>query len=472
MRSLTRTLLTTIPLIGLIVAGWVFLLFGQGETVSAEERALIEGFETDFEGREDRQALSAVRIGWTPPIPGVQPRAPRDLPKDAKGAQDAGAQTKPDGEPEGDKPNASEDSAEGATEEGGAKPPVTANDKPAKPAKPPYPPPLVREALTAELAAQFYATLKRKRFVFDPLLYVRSKSNQEWPAKHADHPDGGWTVKTNDRGFFGTSNVREEAPDVRIVVTGDMQTVGKCAPAESWVELLQGRLQASDPERQVEALNAAQNGYNLYNYVGAIEKYRTLKPDVFVVVVFGGNDFAGSMPLYRHFGKLEPGKTTPRDPAKLFAEDAELHGAGAQEMAQILHFANNPEDVDRAKDLLVSMTAQVVIECRKRKITPFFVYLPPSLRGQPKFTQELATHALEVAKMPERALEVSGEIADSWIQFMRQNKIGHIDMRGIFRGFKAPLYWTSDQHLNLEGHKVMAQALERSIESVLLGERR
>ena len=82
MRPLTRTLITTVPLMGLIVAGWIFLLFGQGDTVSADELEVDRGFATNFEGRENRKALSAVREGWTPPIPGVQPKAPRDLPKE------------------------------------------------------------------------------------------------------------------------------------------------------------------------------------------------------------------------------------------------------------------------------------------------------------------------------------------------------------------------------------------------------
>jgi len=475
LRSLTRTLITTVPLIGLIVAGWIFLLFGQDDTVSAEEREPDGSFETNVEGRADRPALSAVRLGWEPPKPGEKPRVkPRAVPQNNTKAAPAGAGSQENG---GDKQKAK-------AKAGGAKPSAAQvedvpkagakkKDPAKKPAKAPYPPPLVREPLTAEEAAEFFGLLKKKkRYVFDPVLYVRAKPAREWTLKHTEHPQEGWTLKTNSRGMFGLNDVRESAPDVRILVAGDTQAVGKCAPAESWVQLLQERLQASDESRSVETLNAAQNGYNLYNYVGTIEKFWGLKPDVFVIVVFGGNDFAGSMPLYRHFQEMPPAKSAPHDPAKLFAQDAELRGAGGQEMAQILHFANNPEDIATAKTLLDSATAEIIRECRRRDVTPFFVYLPPSLRGQPKYTKELAARALEVAKMPERALAVSGDIADSWIQFMRKHKVAHLDMRSIFRSYGQPLYWASDQHLNLEGHSVMARAVERSLIGIMEKEKR
>jgi hypothetical protein len=92
-----------------------------------------------------------------------------------------------------------------------------------------------------------------------------------------------------------------QQPALRILVTGDSHTDGVCNNSESFTNLLEAELSAAHPGEAIEALNAGKGAYSFYNYLGVLERLLPLRPDVFVVAVYGGNDFVESLALRHTF---------------------------------------------------------------------------------------------------------------------------------------------------------------------------
>ena len=220
---------------------------------------------------------------------------------------------------------------------------------PSEVATPGAPPALVREPLTEEQAAAFFPGLRQGgRDVFDPVTYYRQKPDLDLKRRLKEHPLGKWRVTTNAQGFRNARDLLPEKPDLRVLVTGDSHVDGVVPMEELATTVLERLLVEDEPDRGVEVLNAARGGYSFFNYLGVIEKYAALDPDVFVVVFYGGNDFAESLPLYKYFRHL------PLDPGlegwgRLLGEALEISNAGvAQCVHQEAHFARVPADFDLA----------------------------------------------------------------------------------------------------------------------------
>lgn len=320
------------------------------------------------------------------------------------------------------------------------------------------PPPVVLTELDKETTYTLFPGGRAPAFMFDPSIYYRRKSNLDYRRYSKEHPEGGWDVRTNGLGLRNDAEVLAEKPDLRILVTGDSHTDGLCPNAENLTHVLGDLLREQRPERRIETLNAGVGGYNLYNYLKVYERYRELSPDVFVVVVYGGNDFSDSMVLHRYFNARGPCRYQPYNPTRLL-EIGDPHGVSPQELGQVAYFQNNLEDVDFAVDLATRVSHQLDGLCRADGGRLLCVYLPPPLCGQPeRYTERLRPYADAVGVSPEQ-IKVSDRIADRWLVALDELGIESLDLRPLFRGAQEDYYWSHDHHLNPRGHRAAATAL-------------
>lgn len=322
-----------------------------------------------------------------------------------------------------------------------------------------YPPPLVLEPLDEETAALFFPAIgKSELWVYDPLAYLRRASHRSFFRRFEEHPDGGWRVNTNALGLREDEEVRSEKPDVRIVVTGDSHTDGLCATHESFANVLEALLAEEWPEKTVESLNAGTGSHNLYNYLGTVERLAGLDPDVFIVVVYGGNDFSGAMILQRFFHHRRPWAV---DPHRLAVRDTgeTLGSIGPQELKQEVYFLNNPGDEAVAVDLVCSISVELARRCARVGAELLFVYLPPPNAGQPGPFREELDEVRRAADLEGVELGVSDRIADPWLRFLGERGLAHIDLRPHFRAAGEVLYWRTDHHLDVAGHRLVGEVL-------------
>jgi lysophospholipase L1-like esterase len=330
----------------------------------------------------------------------------------------------------------------------------------------PYPPALLRTPIDEETAETFFPANAYHHWEYEPHSYSVRAGHLSIRRNFGEHPAGGWTIRTNSLGMREDEEVLARRPDLRILVTGDSHTDGVCANSESFPNLIESALAAAQPGRTIEVLNAAAGGHNLYNYVGTLERFAHLEPDLFVVVVYGGNDFSTAMVMQRYFHRRKSFATGPHsfEPART---SRELRSIGLQELSQEVYFLNNSEDVELAVDLVCSVSVELERMCAEVGAELLLVYLPPPSRGQPEHFRGELTKLLPAAGLERQLLGASDRIANEWLRFLEERGIDYVDLRGHFRANQPLLYWRTDHHLNVAGHQLVAEVLQESARRVL-----
>jgi hypothetical protein len=337
-------------------------------------------------------------------------------------------------------------------------------DRPREPAwgEPGFPPPLVREPLDERMVGHLYPILRvGRRCVYDPVLLYRREPLVRFRHELAEHPGGGFEVSTNSLGLRDDDEPSADPPDLRVLVTGASNVEGVCSNRDTSVHLLETLLAGRRPELSVEALCAGVGAYNFYNFLGVVEHYRTLRPDVFVVVAHGGNDFFGGVRLHRWFCREGPGESPElRRFAALGAAQGRFpHNLVAVEVAQVVYMLDNPADVETAVTVACSATAEMQRLCSEQGIRFVCAYLPPPLQGQPEILAAERAVVLERLQLGAQDLAVSDRIADRWLAYLASRGIACVDLRPAFRAARERLFWRTDAHVNLEGQRVIAEAL-------------
>lgn len=335
----------------------------------------------------------------------------------------------------------------------------TAEPAPEAPTTTGYPPPLVRERITLERAKKIYSVLRRPtqlRFQRDAHLWALI--DQRGKRVFAEHPDGGWDFRTNHLGMREDEEVLEQAPDVRVLVTGDSHTAGLVPNSESFSNVLEGLLQRGDPDRSFEVLNAGVGGTALYHYLGVLEFLEPqLQPQVLVVALYGGNDFHGCMPLHRYYNHLGPPNFGPHGGPKI--KDLPGRGPVGQVLGQAAYFLDNPEDRALARQAADSITVELERQCAEAGIELVFLHIPAATTAQPELYDKLLPDSLAALDMTREELAGMDEFAEHWLEFLEQRGLTYIDMQPIFESSAAPCYWFADLHINTHAHRLIAEEL-------------
>ncbi len=317
---------------------------------------------------------------------------------------------------------------------------------------------LDREPIDEPTARVLFAQIG-KRMAYDPLAYYRPGrergKRRDWP----EHPDGGWVVNTNSLGMRGKAEVSEARPDRRVLVVGDSHSFGLCADEETFAHLLEVRLRRASGEKTVEVLNASAGGYDPFNYLGVVERFAELRPQVVIIAFYGGNDFLGVMPLERYFHRRGAPAARSLSDERLAQIGESATYAVAQEVGQVLYFRANPEDEPIAVATSTAIATDAREVCRSMGAKLLCVYLPPPGMGQPEPDLARLAPALREFELTAEELGVSDRLADAWLAALREHDVAQLDLRPLFRRARKPCYWQHDLHLAVEGHRLVASAL-------------
>ncbi len=335
--------------------------------------------------------------------------------------------------------------------------------------KPPGGHVLTLDPIDEDTARRFFPALDagRGNILFDPLVYMTRSGPQSNFNVLDEHPRGGWRSTSNSRGMREDREIDVHKRGLRVLVTGDSHTDGVCDNSDSFVHVLEREWSYCHPDTPLEALNSGMGGYNSYNYLGVIERHADLAPDVYIVVVYGGNDFVGMMPLQRYFerrGNMEAGRTWI---GRLPNEHPELLGPIAQELHQTEYFASNPEDVAECIETMKAISLEIQRRAAARGCRALLVYLPPAFVVQRRFFEDALARAREFAEFSEADISVSERIADAWLAFLCEREIPALDLRPHFRAARESWYWRADHHVNLVGHEAIGQLLALEVDALL-----
>jgi len=306
---------------------------------------------------------------------------------------------------------------------------------------------------------------------FDPQVYFRRPAFQSYEIEWPEHHEGRWSVATNSLGLREDGEPMLRKPHLRILVAGDSHAEGVCNNPESLAHVLGRTLSARHPEKYIESINAAKGGYSFYNYLGTLQKFLYLEPDVFVVAVYGPNDFEEVLTPYHYF------TGTTRAPGSALywpqVEDAlEICAPWlAQDGNSLKYFQEQPAEIKEALHAAQQATLDIRDICKASGITLVYVYIPGRFDAEDPAVLENSLPA-DLAQQLYTALEVRPEstavhdsMANVLLAFLAEQQIPVLDLRPVFRQQKGPFFWKLDHHINVEAHRIIGEGLAPLLEA-------
>jgi hypothetical protein len=180
---------------------------------------------------------------------------------------------------------------------------------------------------------------------------------------------------------------------------------------------------------------------------------------VFVVCVFGGNDFDELLHLKRAFeGRgAPPGHGPMRERIERAAEH--WRGAVYQGLIAATYFAEHPSMRGEAVQDMSAGSREILELCRAARIAAVFVYLPPLHDVAWSRHAKRLDAAAEALGLPREQRHVLDELADGYVGELRTIGANVLDLRAVFRASSEELYWQADAHINLAAHALIAAEL-------------
>jgi lysophospholipase L1-like esterase len=318
---------------------------------------------------------------------------------------------------------------------------------------------LLRRALTPEEIARFQPHMG-PMVQAHPLCLYHYKAGIENVMRFDEHPRRRVHRRTNAHGLRNAREVLAQHPDLRVLVVGDSHTDGVCDPDETFASRLERKLAAQRADWSVESLNAGCGGYSFYHHLGTLERFLPAQPDVFVVCVFGGNDFIEPLLVRAAFEWLpSPGSHAAFAPQLERAASASK-GAVYQGLSAVKYLQTFPAEVENCFETARNLTREMVAVCRANGVAPVFVYLPPAHDVQWERYSEALSRTAELLELdPAASRAVLDELAERYLALLVESGVTVLDLRPMFRAADKPLYWSSDLHINLDAHELIAQEL-------------
>jgi len=300
---------------------------------------------------------------------------------------------------------------------------------------------------------------------YDPWAYTVQMAGRHQVVGWGEHPDRRYLLSTNEDGLRDDPIDWEADPDVRVLVAGDSHTFGVCAKEESYPGRLEARLREAWPEKTFDVLNTGQGGYTFYNYLGMLEKYLSLEPDVFVLGVYGGNDFSELVGLAHTFGEAPRGHfTKEQQNLRRDAMQSVSKAAMGQCYTGAFFFEYHPEHVAHLYEVSLDLVFQMRAVCESRGIAMIVAFIPAPCglawdRPIPAFEE-----VREFLGLGEDTLGVLDELATRFVDDVRASGLPVVDLGESIEDLDAAPYWRRDQHLNLDGHELLAARLQPLVE--------
>ena len=310
---------------------------------------------------------------------------------------------------------------------------------------------------------------------FDACCGKLYRPNIRFMVPFAEYPTQQIEFVVNSRSMREDDEPLAVKPKLRVLVAGDSHTDGVCQNSESFANLTEAALRerasiesaqrkTSFDSRSIEVLNAGRGGHSFFNYLGTLERNLELQPDVFVVAVYGGNDFhevLSAWHTYRNDGKRPPGAT--RYPDEIKAAQAISSPALNQSFYALKYFDTYPEQMQIALDCAVEVCGEIQALCLERGIRLIVLYLPPRQEIEPNNPALNIRRLLAAMKLEPAALANATRLGDQLLSKLAESGIEHVDLRPAFRQAGESLYWNADWHINLAGQRVVARELVRTL---------
>ncbi len=317
---------------------------------------------------------------------------------------------------------------------------------------------ITREEVTRVLGVNLTGSMD-----YDQKRIYRYHSNFREEFAWPEHPNGRWTRLTNGDGARESHEFPIAPPEFFVLVAGDSHTDGLCDNVESYSNRLELELAQRHDGHSIEVYNTGVSGYSFYNYLGVLEDFLARKPDVFVSVFFGGNDFFEVLKVQHLYAGTVPPPRSRGYWTQLSSAKALPEATLAQGLNQLLYLRENPDQMDLSLKAALFATSEIQRLCAENGVEWIAVYLPSAFDLPSPKLAELRARAKANLSLSDADFELSNRMADQLLTTLRERGVETLDLRPAFRAQDQELYW-SDLHINLRGQQVVAYELLPRVE--------
>jgi hypothetical protein len=279
-----------------------------------------------------------------------------------------------------------------------------------------------------------------------------------------EHEKGQFEMVTNNMGFRENEDTKiEKAKNTkRILVTGDSHTDGVLNNIESFPNILETKLNIGRDTISYEIINGGIGFYSLKNYAGFLEKYKFLKPDVFIVSIYTGNDFIENI-LYEQDG-IEVLESLQlfyfRIKKKLFHFRTQL--SNSQSTNQILYFKTYPKKINESIAITKIYLKEIINVCEKENVQFIVVFIPTKFDVEEKHKILLK----EKSNWTNEILNTNIQLKKEIMHWLKKNNSAYIDLYDELKQSYEKVFWDADHHLNAEGHKIISESILKNLKSL------
>jgi hypothetical protein len=217
----------------------------------------------------------------------------------------------------------------------------------------------------------------------------------------------------------------------------------------------------------VEVLNAGVGYTSPTCYLGMLKKRLDLQPDVFVTVVFAGNDFLDETNLGYQAG-LWPSPETPPDYYER-AKAVQQHASGPfwQGLNQAYRWKHLPGEEERPLALAHENFAEIERLCAEHGIALLCVLLPTKMDVDEDDRETWLSAAAELG-LDERDVGLDLAIGRRLLDTLRSEGVACLDPTDEMLRSREMLYWKADYHLAVVGHALLGRLLARELVHLVL----
>ena len=282
-----------------------------------------------------------------------------------------------------------------------------------------------------------------------------------------EHPKGKIVMKTNNLGLRNDSAVvqRKELNTYRILITGDSHVDGVIYNHESVATHLQDKLNDQDTTRKFEVLNAGNGYFGPQNYQGVYQKFIDFNPDLYIVIIYTGNDFIDAIRIEAENKRMKVPERPDDYYEPLWAIDELYIGFTGQYMNQLKFFHTFPNYTDSALHIARRSLLEIKTMCLSNK-TQFLTILLPSKIDTEYYTDRIRIDTvMQIMGFDDEIIQNNRQLVKDLTGILKTTQIQYLDLYSHFKSSKDELFWKTDYHVNAEGHKYMANIIFNYITS-------
>lgn len=269
--------------------------------------------------------------------------------------------------------------------------------------------------------------------------------------------------RTNNLGFREDDDIVAKRPnEYRVLVTGDSHTDGvlKHNP-QSFINIWEKKLNAtSDSITYYNCINGGVGYYTFRNYLGFLKKYLYLKPDVYLINVFTGNDFREA-PIF------EDNRTNVRNVfknsyirlKKKFYSAEKKAIPFTQGIEQSLYFYSFPGEKEKSMRLAKKYLTEIKRICDQENIQLIVTLLPSKIETNPAFRTKIQS----LFNLDDQEIQVNEQLTNILINWLNSEQIVNYNLKPPLEQATEKVYWDEDLHINVKGHEIVGDFLLKNI---------